>query len=365
MAVGASRSRARGRLQRLRPVLLFAAALAGPLLFLGLLRAATDTDLPGVAIESGPVLAPAVPQAIDGQQRVSLTLSWEEGRVLRAPGWHGTVTSILASSGESLTGGSPMLAVDGITRIAWHGQTPFYRPLSEGASGPDVAELHRLLMARGHLASEPANAESYTGATSGAVGDLAAALGAEPQAGAFDPAWVVWLPAEPFVLGALTVELADPAPSPGQELGREAPRLREARLQPASQSESLAFEPTVAYVLAVGAGTFEVDETTSLVPSEALPALAVELEPLAESTLALIRRESVLQALAVPSTALTSNAAGQLCVWVPAGGGYEPRAVDAVSSRAGVTNITSQLGEGLEVLANPSEILDDTSCPSR
>jgi hypothetical protein len=357
------RSAPQARSRRLRPLLLFAAALGGPLAFLLLLRSGTGEDLPGVNVAAEPVLAPAVPQTIDGQQRVSLALTWEEGRALRAPAWRGTITAIHAAQGATLERGSPVLAVDGVTRIAWRGETPFYRPLSQGATGPDVAELHRLLIALGHLDAQPQDAAFYSFDTTLAVRELEAALGVQPTSGAFDPTWVVWLPGNPFVLGTLDIDLADPAPAPGEEFGQEFPRLREALIQPASQSDTLAFDAGTEYLLSAGTETFEVDEANSLVPEDALPALALALQPLAENALGLVRREVVLNTLALPSTAITSNAAGGLCVWVPAGGGYEPRAVQTIASRAGVTNVTSDLGEGLEVLANPSEILADTTCP--
>jgi hypothetical protein len=60
-----------------------------------------------------------------------------------------------------------------------------------------------------------------------------------------------------------------------------------------------------------------------------------------------------------------TNGAGALCVWVPgAAGGYIPSPVQLGGARAGVTNVTSGLAAGEQVLANPAEVLDDPQCPS-
>jgi hypothetical protein len=128
-------------------------------------------------------------------------------------------------------------------------------------------------------------------------------------------------------------------------------------------------EPGVPYVLVKGSsaeGRLAFDAATLTLPLESLAAFAGLVEPLVEQTDALIERETPLQSLAVPSTAIMANAAGDLCAWVADatdGRDYRPVAVTLAGSRAGVTDVVAGLSVGDQVLANPADVLADARCP--
>lgn len=78
---------------------------------------------------------------------------------------------------------------------------------------------------------------------------------------------------------------------------------------------------------------------------------------------ALIRRRTPLQALAIPSSSVMTNAAGTLCVWLPEDKGYRAVTVTIAGARGGVTNVATGLEASQQVLANPAQVLENPQCP--
>lgn len=67
----------------------------------------------------------------------------------------GRVSEVLVSEGDTIDAGSRLVAVDGRTSIAVVGSTPFYRTLTVGSEGPDVAQLERVLADGGYGVENP------------------------------------------------------------------------------------------------------------------------------------------------------------------------------------------------------------------
>src|SRR5437763_6286255 len=91
---------------------------------------------------------------------------------------HGTYTS-LPAVGQVISQGHALYRVNNSPVVLLYGSTPAYRTLSAGASGPDVAELNRDLVALGYTTSAQLHPGSafFGSATTTAVEKLQAAVG--------------------------------------------------------------------------------------------------------------------------------------------------------------------------------------------
>ncbi len=347
---------------RLSTLTAFAVVVVVPLAVLALVRVGSDDSLAGVTVNAEPVFTSVTPREITDAKPAKLTLAWAKGDELVAPAWSGIVTNVAASVGTLLKPGDPIATISGVERIGFASDRPFYRPISSGDSGPDVEALHALLQKTGFLQTAPTDATTATFATTSAVRKLATSLGVQPTTGTFDPGWVVWLPADPFPLGSLELQVGRPAPPPGTVIGSARSMLTGATLASFTQ-EPLTLDPAVAWVAVVDGKSFEVDPIAAAVAPGALSALGEAVKQGAETASAIVQRSQPLHALAVPSTAVQVNEAGTLCVWIADGKSYRASTVKAPSARAGVTNITEGLTADARVLANPAAVVEHPACP--
>jgi hypothetical protein len=340
-----------------------AALLVAPLAFLTGLSAWTHDGLDGIGAKEGPFLLRPNPRQVVDRQPVNVVFSWEPGPVLRAPAWAGIVTSIATRPGTALRSGDPVLAVDGVTRIAWASPSPFYRRLEAGDRGADVVELHRLLEALRFLDDPPDDAGFLSWESSIAIQAFNESLGGGGRV--FDPATVIWLPADPYELHALEASVAAPAPAAGSILATSAASPIAATIQPRDPQTPLDVEPGVTYSLTVGPHAVSVTGTGTITPT-ALTVLASSVDPLTERVAGWIERAEPLNVLTVPATAIMAGARGGLCAWVALGNGsgYRAAPVVVVGSELGVTSVSDGLSAADQVLANPAAILEDPSCPS-
>lgn len=354
--------RLRRPLPRGASLVLFA-LLAAPLAVLAVLRLGSSDTLAGVTFDAKPLLVTGTAREVLDQKPVTMALTWQKGAELVAPAWSGTVTGVSAKAGTPLKSGDTVATVDGIGRIAFASETPFYRRISSGMRGADVAALQGMLHALGLLDPVAANPGVASFATTQAIRAFEARIGVAPVSDTFDPAWVVWLPSDPFPLGSLTLAVGHPAPAPGTPIGAAVPVLLRAQASSTGQ-DSLSLDPAVAWVLATGGKTFGVDSGTAAVAETDLAGLAAVVKPDAPSASGTIQRISALHAVAIPSTAVMTGPLGQLCVWLPSGGGYSAHVVTLSGARAGVTDVASGLVAGEQLLANPGDVLPRPQCPS-
>lgn len=342
-------------------MLLFASPLAVLLGF----RYFGNDELDLVTFGGEPLVVAASSREVRDLQRVNLTLRWEPGAVIRAPSWSGTVTAVYVSPGTELEVGRRVLRIDGVDRIAFPSQSPFYRPLEQGNRGPDVAMLHELLRAMGFIDFVPSDAEFLSFATALAVEAYNESLGI-PGSRVFDPRTVIWLPFAPFPLASLDAELGALAPSPGSAIGMGPAKLISATLQAQNSEGRISLQSGVSYVLVKGKVRLAFDRDSVSLPADSLATLAETVEPLAEHTDAVIEREAPLKVVSVPSTAIVANGRGELCAWVmdaTSGVGFRPVDVTLAGGQAGVTNVAAGLRVEDDVLANPSDVLDEWECP--
>jgi peptidoglycan hydrolase-like protein with peptidoglycan-binding domain len=80
--------------------------------------------------------------------KLSLTASWSTTRTLGA-GRGGTVTSVLLAGGAEASNGTVIATIDLQPVVVATGSVPMFRTLAAGVDGPDVAQLQRLLAAKG------------------------------------------------------------------------------------------------------------------------------------------------------------------------------------------------------------------------
>ena len=150
------------------------------------------------------------------ERLVTLAVIWQRNDVALAPDLEGLVTAIAVVSGDELESLDDVIAVDGITRIAWHSVEPFHRPLSVDMSGRDVFELQRLLEASELLDRERSGRIDRP--TLLAIGALSRELGFEQEQYVFDPAWVIRLEAPVATVGEITARVGSRSPSLGESL---------------------------------------------------------------------------------------------------------------------------------------------------
>ena len=128
----------------------------------------------------------------------------------------GTYTN-LPSSGDQVDCGRTLYRVDNQPVLLLCGSTPAYRSLSEGASGPDVAELNSNLVDLGYATRtqlDPSS-DSFSAATAAALLKLQATLG-EDQTGSLALGQVVFLP-ESLRIATVSGELGASA-QPGAQV---------------------------------------------------------------------------------------------------------------------------------------------------
>lgn len=292
---------------------------------------------------------------------VEIELTISVGDTVRAPEWTGIVTSPSESaSGSVLKTGDVLLQVDGVDRVLAFADAPFFRPIGWGQEGGDVEALAELLQRLGLLdASIETEGVVFGNRMSAAVREFGKRIGADiPEANrsvVFDPAWVVFLPSEPFLAGRiLDLPTGSPVPSLGDPVVFGTPTVSKASIVDYEQPPGA----TDAVVLLDNGSTFRVDlGTGELVdPSSAVALLAVnETDVEASDSLSLIASLSVSWAdeiLAVPTSSLIILDDGRICIVTP----EVEVEVEVLGSQieSGVTYIRTAGADGIsEVLANP------------
>ncbi|MGE3074197.1 MAG: hypothetical protein AB7N24_13165 [Dehalococcoidia bacterium] len=344
----------------IKVVALLAAVLILPLFAAGVV-AWDDDSLSITKSSANPLLTAPTPRTVTDERQLRILATAIPGPEVAAGVTRGTITSVSATPGEALADGAVLFQVDGIDRIGFASSVPFYRTISVGTEGEDVAELHRLLVSLELLDSPPSEPEVATFATGQAVADLAGLLGA-PRTTTFDPGWVIFLPAEDLVADSVNLKVGQQAPPQGQVIITTPGTVTSARLVSGNQ-EPLNFAPGVEYVAVVDGEELAIDTTSQSIAEADLPRLRAPKETERDGIPALTRRKVPLQALAVPSSSVMTNPAGTLCLWLPEGNGYRSTTVTVAGARGGVTNIASGLDASQQVLANPAQVLDNPQCP--
>ena len=335
--------------------------VAAPLAVLLAVRTGSGGEPSAFQVSASPLLTSPTPRTITDERQVRIMATALPGPEVAAAPARGTITAVGVAPGDTLTDGAILFQVDGVDRIGFASSVPFYRPISPGTEGSDVAELHRLLVLKGLVEEQPDDPGTATFASGQAIADFAESLGAG-RTTTFDPSWVVFLPSADLVVESVNLKVGQLAPAQGAVIITTPGTVTAARLASGNQ-EPLNFAPGVEYIAIVDGEEFTVETATQSIAGTDLPRLRAPGETERDGIPALIRRRTPLQALAIPSSSVMTNAAGTLCVWLPEDKGYRAVTVTIAGARGGVTNVASGIAAQDEVLANPAQVLEAPQCP--
>jgi peptidoglycan hydrolase-like protein with peptidoglycan-binding domain len=325
-----------------------------------LLLANVEDQLHPVTTEPAPVFVPAVlVETVEGRA-ISVRLSWDEPPDVIAPPWSGTVTAVGAEPGGELVFGDVVVVVDDVLRLAVTDAGPFWRPLSLGATGRDVADLQSVLGRLDLFEGEPDGVFGVT--TRSSVRALAERLGIVRPTETFDPGWFVVLPFEPYLVTSMSLHPGTPVPPQGTQILFPPPLLIRALLFTVG-GEPVDLDGGVDYVLEAEGLTIHLAAGAAEVDAEGLALLGMALAPGTETIEGHIQRAEPVSVMQVPATAVMSDRSGRLCVWVMAGPDLRSTPVVVQSATVGVVRVHGDLDSEAAVLANPGEFLHDPTCP--
>lgn len=364
------------RLPTLARYVLFVVVLwAGPLLGAVLLGTSGAPSVERRAVTS----PPAGVVTVGGRQvdlaseiAVRITLSPVHETVSPVTGF---VTGVFVSRGDRLRDGTPVVGIDGVTRIAERGGIPLYRDLRVGDSGDDVGRLRQLLRNAGYLKERDARSSVFDRALENGVAAFQRRLGVRSNAAVFQAANVIYAPAEFGVVASLEatlgrqiavgdvlvtdqarVEHLDASTMPGADttLMSAAGPFRLSRAGASVVIDSLS-HPTVRDLRTV--------ETLVTTTSDTVP---TKSQSGATTTLTLDAVHAALvhprQFGTVPVSAIATDAQGKSCVFVlPTGRGSTavPAVIDSVTPDSGTVGVAlvdpSLIGRAILVYAPASE----------
>lgn len=299
--------------------------------------------------------------------RVDIALLWDAPEPLRAPAWSGLVQAVSVAPGATVSSGDPIAVVDGITRIAWHSDAPFYRVLQSGASGADVAVLKSLLSARGQAQN---SSDIFDARTTSGVRQLAADLGVPDSRYLthFDPAWIVFLPEPTFVIAEVAFAVAASAPATGESIATGEERLVNAAIveggsatsgPQSANGESTGFETTEFHDLVSKRGLVPdldgtlvyssleivVEEANTAIPVEGLEQLAASISLGTRAVPAHLVAPPVAGQVRLPAASIASDE-GSSVVCVRVGDSMRSETVEVISSDDQGVLVTGRLQVG-------------------
>lgn len=310
--------------------LVLIAMVAGPLSIVSLwaLSEHRHEVLPASDLE--PVYVPVESSSASPGEAAQVALRWFEAPALAYRGPDGIVTGVEVVAGEVVATGDVLFSVDGAPIYAVASARPLAGEVGPGSPGEEVRAVHSLLATRG--LDVDAASDVWTDATAAAVRSFARATGWEAAAAVFRAAWVVWLP-ESFaftVTGGLP-RAGFPAPSAGSSIATGAPILASAVVgMPVPEAGSRL--ELAGITVDVGAG--------GLVSEPGLREIERVVAPGADSVAGFLRPTVARDVLALPASAVLSDAGGVQCVLARDAGSAdvgEPVVVQVVGGVPGTT----------------------------
>lgn len=345
----------------MRTLAALAALIVAPVVLLLLLRLALSDSLDEVNVPPAPVVVqPEMTQITD--ERVAIgRLVWSEPDALLAPAWNGVVTAVHVTPGAIVQNGDPVLAINGVTRVAVHAAQPFWRGIEQGDQGEDVEEAQRFLASQG-LYSGPIDGQ-FGRATATATTAWKASLGIREADGTFDPSLIVWLSSDRLQVATTFVRVGSPAPAQGSELAAGPPVLEMVELL-TSRDQPIDLDRPGDWEFIYAGRLFAIDDVEpAQLANRGLKELSALLAAEQPAVEGVVRRVETEAALMIPSTAVMTNVDGETCVWVGDGDRFEARSVAIADGTTSRTRILDGLLTSDHVLVNPGIVLAASSCP--
>jgi len=274
---------------------------------------------------------------------VDINLSWKEGSHLLSPELSGTVTEV--SDSMALNSGDRFFSVDGVWVIAAKINYPFYREISKGMSGKDVASLNELLINLGFSGS---SGDRWTWRTAQGVNSLARLVGLKQKTDpTFEPSWVISIPADHITLHGLKISVGQVAPSKGSEVATLTPTL-----------ENAEFEGNLPRKFDTDRGAFALKIEDSIYQyrddDESLNTqwLSKNTKNISEKVSGILIDESTDGSFSVPASALVTSPNSDYClVSKDPNGKISPVPAEVVGGDPVATFIQSELKNNYEVVA--------------
>lgn len=339
--------------------LVLVTAAVTPMGFLVWLHSVEDVRLEELDSNPIPVVVYAEEEQLVTQWDAMIELVWTPGpRALSVTGG-GMVTAVYASPGETVTSGEPVIAIDGIDRVAVRSPSPFYRSLRRWDRGPDVEALQRFLSNLGLFEGEADGVFRPDLETSVRAWQLDIHV-PKPSA-VFDPRHTVWLPVEPLTVHEVNAEPAAPPPGLGATLILAVPTLVAAQIEDAALVASL--DVAGLYEFRIGTGAIAVDPESGTLEATDLGPLVREVNPGERNAAGVLHRIGAEEVVVIPSASVVVDLSGDLCVFVVDNGDYLPRSVRVAGSRLGRTQVVDGVVAGERVLVNAAEVLGSFACP--
>lgn len=298
------------------------------------------------------------------RQEVQIEISLGEPRFLRSPGGGGLVTEVHVVGGSDLSGGDAVVAVDGVELLGMPSETPLYRTITWRTEGTDVLDTETFLRNVGLFDEEPD--DQFDTETYRAVVEFERSLGL-PATGSFEPEYVVWLPADPFSVQAVDLDVGATLPSRGSVIATSVRPTRAARIT--TPDDTSVSAPGVLHTLSIDGSP-----VGDYVPDDGLPSdLIDQLRAVAEPTTdnpellevsGITQRADPIARWTVPASAVMRGTDAETCVWGRSGRGLEPVSVTLIGSELGAAIVEWSDSTPNEILANPVATLDQPACPS-
>ncbi|MGW9405862.1 hypothetical protein ACWGQ2_18080 [Arthrobacter sp. NPDC055585] len=291
---------------------------------------------------------------------VELKLTWHDGVSIVSTGWQGIITEVAEVPDGAITSGTKVVRIDNSWKVAAATPAPFYRPLTSGGVGPDVAALNDFLASLGFSAGFGPTWSSYT---ERGVTELAVELGVplpKNEAPTFDPSWTVWIPADPFPVAVSELQVGAPAPAQGTIVLKGVNTLRSLAMD--DPQGELSTQTEGSSTIQIGAEVFEYSGDPQN-PVENIAELRSVIPGAPETFPAKISFVSASTGHTVPVSALVTDKSGRNCVFVEdTENNWSPKLIQVAGGEIGKVRVVGLGDNWSTVLVNPQDAMAVRTC---
>jgi len=285
-----------------------------------------------------------------GQVNVGIKVEFTEA-LSPATQASGTITSLSVLPGDKVDTGTRLMDVNAQAVVAYVAESPLYRDIARGLTGPDVTTAQALLTAWGY---DTGGADGKAGvATEKAIKAFNLANGYGKDNTVLSLASLVWVGTAPVTVGTMSVHLGD------QVGAGTALFTTTAALAAITVAEPPGMTSDGDLELVVGdLSTPYVAGSGRVTEPEAVAAMVASLGTATEGlgTLQLVTPTTVAT---VPSSAVVTDAAGRTCIF--ASETAAPTLVAPTGGSLGTIDLDPSLA-GTPVLLNPRDVRGDLTC---
>ena len=285
-----------------------------------------------------------------GQVNVGIKVEYTEA-LSPATNASGTITAMGVAAGDQVTTGTRVMDVNAQAVIAYVADSPLYRDIARGLTGPDVATAQALLTQLGYPAGTPDGKAGV--ATEKAIKAFNLANGYGKDNTVLSLASLVWVGTSPVTVGVMSVHLGGQV-GPGTALFTTTAALAAITV---AEPPGMVADGDLKLVVG-GVSTPYVAGSGRVTEPQAVAAMVTSLGTATEGlgTLQLVTPSTVAT---VPSSAVVTDAAGRTCVF--ASETAPPTLVTPTGGSLGTIDLDPALA-GTPVLLNPREVRTDLTC---